>query len=331
MTYLRVTNDNLCVLIDSFPPDFIKPKESEYRSSDKNTFYIRKNTDFGTLEVLVKDDLIITNRNKIFKLFVNSLECAFREMVNKAKEIADDYLHNIVKIHGNQKNILERCISGVEGQGGYSDFVSSVKNKIESNVDEIAEDVCDLVKEVRLIDYHIGSYNLFHNLSLKPNITDNHHLKKFLLGLSHLFFSSLRKNNIILSLHKVNSDFRCSFEYETFNVAMHCFIENMVKYVKPYTTVDVYTDDVNGFLIFYMDSIRIEKKEIDDIFQRGFSGSNVPVNLRGDGIGMYQLKKALDRSSIKMEINPNYSSSSVSGEINYNQNIFTFIFPKYSV
>ena len=111
---------------------------------------------------------------------------------------------------------------------------------------------------------------------------------------------------------------------------MHCFIENLVKYSKPYTTVAVFTDDKSGKLIFDMESIRIEKQEVNDILKRGVSGSNVPDYLQGDGIGMYQLKKAIDRSDIKLSINSDYSKASKINDINYIQNTFIFSFPKYS-
>ncbi|MDD2208752.1 MAG: hypothetical protein PHU45_05355 [Bacilli bacterium] len=329
MIYLKVKDDKLDILLNYFPDNFIAPAEDEYR--DDKTRYIRKNVSFGVLEVLMKKEKRITDSNKVFKAVVNSLEDILERTTSLAKDIADDYLHNVIKIHGNQKNILERCIFGIEGQEKHSDFVQAVKNKMSSSLDESAEDICALVKETRLVDYHIGAYNLFHNLSPKPNITENHNLKKFLLGLSHLFFDSLNKNNITLSLHKVNSNFKCAFEYETLNVAMHCFIENLVKYVKPYTTVYADSDDSNGRLVFTMESIRIEKKELSDIYERGVSGSNVPSDLRGNGIGMYQLKKAIDRSGISLNIDIDYSQNSEVDEIAYTKNTFTFHFSEYSV
>lgn len=329
MIYFRVKNERSDVLMDSFPQDFIVPEKEEIKS--EKTRYIRKDANFGVLEVLVIDEQRIANSNKVFKIFLVSLEKILENTVNRAREIADDYLHNIVKIHGNQKNILERCIYGSEGQDNYNDFVESVKNKIMSNPDEFSEDICALVKETRLVDYHIGGYNLFHNLSPEPSITENHNLRKFLLGLSHLFFNELKKNNVVLSLHNINKDFQCSFEYETFNVAMHCFIENLVKYSKPYTTVAVYTDDTNGKLIFKMESIRLERNERNEIFKRGVYGSNVPDDLRGKGIGMYQLKKAIDRSGIKLDIEPDYSKMSDLNGVKYTTNNFIFSFPRYSI
>ncbi len=130
---------------------------------------------------------------------------------------------------------------------------------------------------------------------------------------------------------EVDKNFLCSFEYETFNIAMHSFIENIVKYSKPYTTVRVYTQNESGELVFEMESIRIDRNEISKIFERGVSGRHVPEYLRGKGIGMYQLKKALDRSRISIIISADLSKGTKIGDINYTKNTFVFRFPNYSL
>ena len=110
MIHLRIENEKREVLMDSFPEDFIIPKKEEERNEKMR--YVRKNTNFGVLEVLAINEQRIANSNKVFKMFVISLENILENTMNRAKEFADDYLHNIVKIHGNQKSILERCIFG---------------------------------------------------------------------------------------------------------------------------------------------------------------------------------------------------------------------------
>ena len=247
-----------------------------------------------------------------------------------AKKMADDYLHNIVKIHGNQKSIVERCVSEAEGKENYNEFVTAVKENIQREPGIFAEDLCALSKEVRLIDYHIGGYKLLHDASARVSVTNNHNLKKFLLGLLHLFFDSFKKNNVLVSLHEVDENFFCAFEYETFNIAMHSFIENAVKYAKPYSKIVVHTKAGGRELSFVMESIRIEKDEIRKIYERGAYGSNVPEFLRGNGIGMYLLKQSLDRSNISIDIAPDYSQNSTGADnIQYIKNTFMFTFPKY--
>ena len=332
MIYLRVTDQNNEVAVNSFPDKFIVPRQESERTPKSR--YLRKNVTFGTLELLLNEEERIANSNKVFNAFVATIETALESSIShnleKAREMADDYLHNIIKIHGNQKSIVERCVFGAEGQESYDDFVSVVKENVQRAPGVFAEDICALSKEVRLVDYHIGGYNLLRDISSRITITNNHNLKKFLLGLSHLFFESFRKNNVVVSLHDVNEDFLCSFEYETFNIAMHSFLENTVKYSKPYSRVIVYTRAESSELIFQMESVRIEKDEITKIFDRGISGRCVPADLRGSGIGMYQLKKALDRSGISITVSPDLSQSSEVNGVRYTKNTFSFRFPRYS-
>ncbi len=316
-------------MINTFPDEF----SVEGAEKDKDVRYVEQKIDSGIIEFLFVKEPRIARSNKVLNAFTSAmtilLEESLKNNVQRAQEMADDYLHNIKKIHGNQKSIIERCVSGAEEQENYQEFVKSVAREVQENPSVTAEDICALSKEIRLIDYHIGGYNLLRDNSSRIAITDNHDLRKFLLGLSHLFFDSFSKNKVLVSLHEIDKDFRCSFEYETFNVAMHSFLENIVKYSKPYSKVRIYTQNT-GQLIFQMESIRLEKDELTSIFKRGVSGRNVPDDLRGNGIGMYQLKKALDRSNISISIRPNYSKNSDLNGIQYAENIFSFTFPKFS-
>lgn len=294
---------------------------------------IEKVTSFGEVNICVLDEDRISKSNKVFNTFtatlINVLETTFGVIDKNAKIIADDYLHNITKIHGNQKSIIERLTMSAEQSDTYNGFKNQVKETIVGTPDDVVEDICALAKEVRLIDYHIGGYKLLTNIN-PPQITFNHNLKKFLLGLSHLFFDSFKEANILISLHEINPDFKCSFEYETFNIAMHAFIENITKYAKPYSKVIVYTNEDSNSLIFEMESIRIEREEKFKIFERGFSGRCVPKEMKGSGIGMYLLKQSLERSGIEFNFIPDYSHSSEVNDIRYDKNKFIFYFPSNS-
>jgi hypothetical protein len=330
MIHLKVKDEKGNYLINTFPDNPSIPLENA--DKERGNRYFKKETSFGTLEVLTEKERRVANSNQVFTAFIESIEKSFEKFLENsdhlAKEISDDYLHNIIKIHGNQKSILERCIEGCEAQENYGDFVNSVKEKILRQPAAYAEDICAFSREIRLVDYHIGGYNLLRDSS-RISVTNNHNLKKFLLGLSHLFFENFNKKYIIFSLHDMDDNFLCSFEHETFNIAMHNFIENTTKYAKPYSKVRIYTEIEKRNLIFKMESIRIEKDERKKIFERGTYGSNVPEDLRGKGIGMYQLKKALERSGVELNIICDLSnnSESESDGIKYTDNMFIFTFP----
>lgn len=333
MICLRITNSEKKRLIDSFPSEFETPEQDQQR--DSQVRYIRKNiestADIAVLEILLTEESRIANSNKVFNSFVTTLEVAVRGFMELsggvAKAMADDYLHNVIKIHGNQKSIIERCVSRAEGSSlTYKDFIDAVKSDIQTRPEVFADDICALSQEIRLIDYHIGGYKLLRDKHTRISITDNHNLRKFLLGLSHLFFDTFKKKGVILSLHSLDDSFHTSFEYETFNIAMHSFLENAVKYSRPYSKITVNLERDISRLVFEMESVRIEKHELETILERGTYGVNVPEDLKGTGIGMYQLKTALERSGIAFSITPDHSRSWELDGVRYTRNLFSFDF-----
>ena len=326
MIYLKIKDLADKILLNSFPPDFNLNNFKEKR-------FFSSSTDTGIVEGVIIDEPRISRSNKVFSSFtsllVSIINSSMLKNIEKAKGISDDYLHNIIKIHGDQKSIIERCIASSEGQENYADFVEEVRKNIQRNPQIFAQDICALSREIRLVDHQIGGYNLIHDLSSRISITDNHNLKKFILGLLHIFYDTFNKSGVKISMYDVDENFTCSFEYETFNIAMQNFIENALKYAMPDSKIVVKTT-TKGELVFTMDSIRIDKDEVERIFERGVYGRCVPQDLKGQGIGMYQLKKALDRSGVFINIIPDLSESSELAGIRYTKNTFVFKFPKYS-
>lgn len=334
MIYLRVTKKDGNQFMNTFPSDFQFPHENDYEFN-KDSKFVRYEKGFGVVEIATVNEERLTYTNKNFVPLINALisvvEISISNSSNTAKELADDYLHNIVKIHGNQKSIVERCVRDAEGHANYRDFVSAVESSIQSKPFDYAQDICSLSNEVRLIDYHIGGYRLLQESDALISVTHNHNLRRFLLGLAHLFFDQFTKKNIEFNLYDVNEDFHCSFEYETFNIAMHSFFENAVKYAKPYSKVSVSTSDESGELSFSMVSTRIDKDEREKISERGVWGKYSPEYLRGSGIGMYLIRKALERSKILMTISSDFSNNSKMDGAEYVPNTFTFKFPQFSI
>lgn len=336
MIYVKLTRLDGVVLADTFPDGFIFPKKADL-STDKHR-YKRVSTETSVLEVYVLGEKRIVRNRKAFKQFFTTLRLTLENSVRQfeeynkesvrvqARKMTDDHLHNLIKIHGNQTSIIERCISGAEGCIKYEDFVRGVREGLLSRPDDFAEDVCSLFREVRLMEYHMSGYALLHGPSERVNITKNHSVQKILLGLAHLFFNSFKKNNVFLDLYGIDREFECSLEYETFNIAMHCFLENTAKYVKPYTKVELFSESENNSLVVSMVSIRIEKEELLTIRERGKYGAHVPEDLRGEGIGMFLVDQALKRSEIELTIKPDFSQQSELDGVPYTRNIFRFNF-----
>jgi len=120
-------------------------------------------------------------------------------------------------------------------------------------------------------------------------------IKQVLLSLSYPFYKDLGAKRILFSI-----DFTEGFaeenlamiDYNFFNVAIHHFMNNVVKYCKYNSSVSVNLLLNPLRLEFSMLSVHIDNMELDKIFNLNYSGKNVG-NLAGSGIGMFMTKKAL--------------------------------------
>ncbi len=298
--------------------------------------YIKEDREIGTLEIFVLNDenksaerFIRSNKNfsSLVQVIDGLMSTLSKNLRENTEEALDEYLHNIVKIHGNQKSIVERFTYFEKPKESYTDFVESVKNNIIENTTQFAKDICELSKEIKFMDYQIGGYRLLNDKNTEKSVTKQN-LRRFLLGLSHQFFKDFSVADIYIELYRIDWDVFCLFEYETFNIAMHNFLQNAVKYAKPGSRIHVTTINEKQQLVFSMDSVKIERDEILKIYEKGRYGKHAPENLKGDGIGMNTLKKALERSNVQLIIDPEYSNNSTYNNVEYVRNVFRFIFPK---
>lgn len=333
MICIRVKNEEDDILVDTFSQKYYSLTEEEI---GKNSRYYNEKCEFGFLEIYIKDESRLINSNKNYNVLVSTTKELIRILLEglskDAGDIIDEHLHNIIKIHGNQKSIIERCTySGVHHES-YGEFVKFVESNLLASPNQFAHDLCELSKEINFMDYHIGGYRLMSDKKMKKTVSFQG-LKKFLLGLSYSFFDEFNKNKILLNLHDVDEKVFCEFEYETFNIAMHCFLQNAAKYAMPGSKIHVRTNDTKRQIIFSMTSVKIEKNEMGKIFEKGVYGVNAPQVLRGDGIGMFTLKKALERSGIDIYIDADYANNQNDGTVEYVKNSFELTFPngKYEV
>ncbi len=331
---MKITDRNNRVVIDTIPESFKdKRDDGSINGGFRKSRYRRYLTDFdhGSIDMIVMDDRIIRT-NKNFFAFVNAMKTLAETMVAKIDEevsnVVDDFFHNIIKIHGDERNIIDRCLPKNNGEGlTCKDIVKEIEKHIKSNSGEVAEDLFELSREIDFMDYHFSGYRLMYNKQQESLTVTRHNLKKFLLKIYHRFLNDFADNNVKVNLHDMEDKYYCEFEYETLNVAMHNFFQNAAKYALPNSRISVNVDEEDR-LIFDMMSIKIEKGEMNSIKERGVFGVNTPDILKGAGIGMYQIDIALKRNNINFYILPDYSKYVEFEGTPYVKNKFEFTFSK---
>jgi signal transduction histidine kinase len=110
-------------------------------------------------------------------------------------------------------------------------------------------------------------------------------------------------------------------DYKMFNLAMHHFMNNAVKYAKPYSKISISFNFKDSILSIVMMSVKIDKDEIKEIFKLGVSGKNVGTRA-GDGVGMFMIDKALTLLGAKMNIHPDYMKHETVHDTHFTENTF---------
>lgn len=135
----------------------------------------------------------------------------------------------------------------------------------------------------------------------------NHHIHRVLMNIFYVFFPDFTDKEVYVDLDK--TILQSSFDYETVTVALHYIIDNIVKYIKPHSDLKVSVNKEQFSsritITFDMMSLKVEKTELDKIFEEGFSGQHaINCGKSGRGIGMSIARKLLTLNDMEIHFNP---------------------------
>ena len=188
----------------------------------------------------------------------------------------------------------------------------------------------EIVKRVADFQAQIEGFKLLSNDEIRLDL-GMHNLKKVLLNILYPFYAEFHNKNVIVEIQisdDVAEENKMKIDYKIFNVAMHHFFNNIVKYTKPNSMVNIRFDSLTNNLTFEMLSVRIEQEEMEKIFELGISGANVG-NLGGDGVGMFMVKKSLQFLGCEINIISNYLTTIYLDDVPYTENKFLVKFQSY--
>ncbi|MFA5990811.1 MAG: hypothetical protein WC794_01020 [Candidatus Doudnabacteria bacterium] len=334
MIYFEIRNNKGLILatnIDSFNDNNLFLGNEYKNISVKNYKNVFKKFESGTVRLIgdKKDDLFLS------KKIVSRTIQAYSEIINVLNSLKTSqestnkiFFHNLITTHTRLQGEVETIISedALIKCNDHISQIAAVKKSIQSNPNGVSESMLEVVKRVTDLQAQIEGLKM---LSGEVNTDFGfHNIKRVLLNISYPFYNEFKKNNISLNINiddQESENYKFRIDYKLFNVAMHHFFNNIVKYAKPYSHVRVNMYGETKVIEFIMHSIKINKEELSEINKLHVSGINVG-DLAGDGVGMYMIKHALDRLGAYLEIRPNYSRCEYIINIPYVENRFLFNF-----
>ena len=301
-----------------------KERENTTLNKYKNIY---REYDFGSVRLIATEDELATQSSRISSQVAD----AYSRMILTLKKMRDDSAytyttlrHNLVTTHTKlqgevgsivTENELMRCEK-------HSDQISLVKKSISFDTKKTADAFLEITKRVIDLQAQIKGFEMLEG-KLDLDI-GTHNIKKVLLNILYPFYKELNEANVTIYINipdEIAEQNPVEIDYQIFNIAMHHFINNIIKYAKPYSKVNIIYEEKNKSLKFTMSSVKINKEELKSIFNLKTSGKNVG-ELAGDGVGMYMVKESLTLLGASMEISPNYNDCETIQNVQYIRNDF---------
>ncbi|MEM7791924.1 MAG: hypothetical protein AAF546_11030 [Verrucomicrobiota bacterium] len=157
------------------------------------------------------------------------------------------------------------------------------------------------------VELSVFSRLLGENPVLKPSI---HKVHKVLMNIFYVFFPDFTDKYVKVNIeHCTKSAF---VDYESLHVALFHLIENLSKYVKEGSDINVSFHESNHLINveIKMFSLALKEGEEHRIFVEGFSGHHAKkANLNGKGIGMNRALKLVELNNASIEFLVDHEST----------------------
>ncbi|WP_419726769.1 ATP-binding protein [Terrisporobacter petrolearius] len=179
--------------------------------------------------------------------------------------------------------------------------IASSKLIIENNPSKITE---SLEEEINEIDYYLEQV-LFYARSY--SVEKDYIIKR--TNLRDLINSVIRKNSKTLIKFKIklsleDLDYYIYTDTKWIEFIINQIISNSIKYRSENPSIEIYAmENKNNTCLYIKDNgIGINKKDINRVFEKGYTGSIGRTYAKSTGIGLYLCKKLCDKLGLHISI-----------------------------
>jgi len=249
----------------------------------------------------------------------------YEEVRIKGLERYEKIVHNLRTLNAQSIQEQYSFLSQDQLTDNYQNLLEFVTKAINDNPEKAAIAFIRLAKNNANIKTEFAAHE---KLSVvNPILSKNRHsVRKVILNVYHSFYLDFKEKNVTVFIF--NSEKKVVFDYETIRLALYHLLSNISKYIKRNSNLQIGIKDSEGeFSIFFdMESIHIEKDEVQKIFEDNYSGIKVrAANKQGKGLGMGLIKKALTLNDATIEVIPG-DGINTKNKVDYSNNKFIISF-----
>lgn len=231
--------------------------------------------------------------------------------------------HNLTE--ANARNIQEISallykISMQKDQKGNAEITESLQNWVKDHPEMATKIIFNAYKNSQTIKTEIQIIELIGGAPSKLEV-QSHSIHKFLMNLSYML-----DKDVTLRIRETPAS--ACFDYKSMHVAFFRIFENIDKYAKPgsHVEISVIQREERHLVKMEMISLAIDDDEVIDIFKQGIRGRHVNQT-NGSGLGMWIAKDLMERNHAKINFNPDTSTRVVVDGTFFQKNTISISLP----
>jgi signal transduction histidine kinase len=284
----------------------------------------------GKVEIVTNDKDLIASRKLLYK-YARSISKLISSLVDSFEKVITSHSHNLSKIKGQLQQKMEQVVDDLmlSKAPDYQSQRTAVIESITADPALAADVLIYLQKRAFEIGAHITSFELAHQTAPVTLSPAHHNIRRVILNVLHIFHDEMNEQNITISLKFSDLDAqenKVHFDYSTVYAALYNLVDNLIKYARPYTDLRFYFEP-NSRIVISTISVRIEHRELEDIFTLGFRGEHAKDGFPGTGVGMFVVRRALEKNGMKIKVEPDYAQCERINDTDYILNKFIIELP----
>ena len=244
------------------------------------------------------------------KQFLDYRDSVIQQTTKQANRI----LHNIVSYNAHTLQSVYSLIPQDQFTRLKTKHLKEIQEVVQEEPEKTAVTLLTILKNSNLMKAELSVFNKLYEKHPDMNYLDHpiHKIVKLVLNTYWLDF--LEKE---VHIHITPCTKLVNIDYESFLASFVHVIENALKYTLPRTDFNIIfkNDDEYLYLTLDMISLKITEEDLKNIYEEGYSGE-LPksLNKEGKGIGMYMVKRLLELSNVKIEVNNNVDPNKTTEE-----------------
>ena len=236
-------------------------------------------------------------------------------------------LHNIRTLNAHSLMEMRGIVPEFFFKKHLKDVLVKAGNHISRNSTKTAHGILEIAKDLYSIKTEFAVYDklIKGNVSLDKKLFN---IRDVLMTVVYPFFGEFTKKNVLVDVQTYRDSI--FLDFETTQIAFYHIIENMAKYVKPDSRVNITFPIENTMqkVVFSMVSIHINEDEADKIFLEGYSGKQaINAQQQGEGIGLYRARALVEINGGTLDVIAGQETSQI-GDVEFAENVFVMSIPK---